>query len=110
MNRPIFGIVFLILIFGADVQAADAPRRTIKIAGFGALTGPVQSFGINSRAAQHAAADSINRNGGVRLADGATANIEITYSDDGCNADRAIALVRGIERSDALVATGRFHH
>jgi hypothetical protein len=84
MNRPILGIAFVILISGMVARATDAPRRTIKIAGFGALTGPVQSFGINSQAAQQAAAETINRNGGVRLADGAVANIEVSYSDDAC--------------------------
>jgi ABC-type branched-subunit amino acid transport system substrate-binding protein len=48
---------------------AQPQARTIRIAGFGALSGHVQSFGINSRAAQQAAVDEINARGGVRLAD-----------------------------------------
>src|SRR5215469_6296697 len=106
MNRPILGIAFLILVSGMVARAIDAPRRTIKIAGYGALTCPVKSFGINSRAAQQAIAETINRNGGVRLADGAVANIEVSYSDDACNPDQAIALIRRIEQSSALVAIG----
>jgi branched-chain amino acid transport system substrate-binding protein len=81
-------------------------QRVIHIAGFGALTGPVQSFGINSRAAQLAAADAINRAGGVRLADGSKARLEITYEDDKCNPEQAIDLIRTVASSDALVATG----
>ena len=58
---------------------AHAAERPIKIAAFGALTGPVKSFGINSRAALEAAVDRINRDGGVTLSDGATGRFEISY-------------------------------
>jgi branched-chain amino acid transport system substrate-binding protein len=70
-----------LLILSASLAAgmmAEAQPRTIRIAGFGALTGPVKSFGLNSRAAQQAAIDEINHGGGVRLADGSKAALVLT--------------------------------
>ena len=52
------------------VGVAQAQDKTIKISGFGAKSGPVRSFGGNSEAALIAAADVINKGGGVKLADG----------------------------------------
>jgi branched-chain amino acid transport system substrate-binding protein len=88
--------------------AADdtPPVRSLAIAGFGALTGPVHDFGINSRAALKAAAEWINTHGGVRLADGATGRFDVSYDDDHCKPADAIALVRGYAAGDALVAIG----
>ena len=63
--------VSLALSFGV----AQAQDKTIKISGFGAKTGPVRSFGVNSEAAMLAAADVINKAGGVKLADGTKAKI-----------------------------------
>ena len=54
----------------SDVTAQE---RTVKITGFGAKSGVVRSFGVNSEAAMLAAADVINKQGGVKLADGAKA-------------------------------------
>lgn len=88
-------------------QVDTKPERTIRIAGFGALTGPVSSFGRNARAALRAAADSINRAGGIRLADGAVGRFEVTYADDRCRAGDAIALLRAAaDSSEALAAVG----
>ena len=53
--------------------SAFAQEKTIRITGFGAKSGVVRSFGINSEAATLAAADMINKQGGVKLADGAKA-------------------------------------
>ncbi len=88
------------------VMATPAQTRIIKIAGFGALSGPARSFGVNSRAALIAAARRINASGGVRLADGAIGKFEVSYADDHCNAADAIGLVRQFAVSDALVAVG----
>jgi branched-chain amino acid transport system substrate-binding protein len=88
------------------VAVTRAGTRIIRIAGFGALSGPARSFGINSRAALTAAADRINTSGGVRLADGAIGKFKISYADDHCNAAVATGLVHQFAASDALVAVG----
>lgn len=88
------------------VTATRAETRVIKIAGFGALSGPARSFGVNSRAALIAAATRINASGGVRLADGAIGKFEVSYADDHCSATDAIGLLRQFSLSDALVAVG----
>ncbi len=95
----------------AAVRAGQKSMRTgttrsITIAGFGALSGPARSFGINSRAALEAAADSVNRAGGVHLADGAIGHLDVSYVDDHCNPADGIAIVRHIAASDALVSVG----
>jgi branched-chain amino acid transport system substrate-binding protein len=92
----------LALCFGT----AQAQDKTVKISGFGAKTGPVRSFGVNSEAAMLAAADVINKAGGVKLADGSKAKIAIDFYDDACNAEQGINAVRRIAGTDALVAIG----
>jgi len=93
------------LVFGLAV-GAFAQERVVRIDGFGAKTGAVRLFGVNSEAALLAAADEINRSGGVRLGDGARGRIEITFHDDRCNAEEGIATITRINSSDALVAIG----
>ena len=85
---------------------ALAQDKTIRIAGFGAKSGVVRSFGINSEAAMLAAADVINKQGGVRLADGSKAKIAIDYYDDRCTAEEGISVIRRIHGTDALIAVG----
>lgn len=85
---------------------ALAQEKTIKIAGFGAKSGVVRSFGINSEAAMLAAADQINRAGGVKLADGSKAKIRIDYYDDRCTAEEGISVARRMAGTDALVGVG----
>jgi len=85
---------------------AHAQDKTIKIAGFGAKSGVVRSFGINSEAALLAAADVINKQGGVKLADGSKAKIAIEFYDDRCNAEEGISVIRRIAGTDAVVAVG----
>jgi branched-chain amino acid transport system substrate-binding protein len=92
------------LVFAAS--GALAQEKTIRISGFGAKTGPVRSFGVNSEAAMLAAADVINKEGGVKLADGSKAKIVVDFSDDGCNAEQGISVIRRIAGSDAIVAVG----
>jgi len=85
---------------------ALAQEKTIKIAGFGAKSGVVRSFGINSEAAMLAAADVINKQGGVKLADGSKAKIAVEFYDDRCNAEEGISVIRRIAGTDAVVAIG----
>ncbi|HYD57254.1 MAG TPA: ABC transporter substrate-binding protein [Burkholderiales bacterium] len=85
---------------------ALAQEKTITIAGFGAKTGPVRSFGVNSEAAMLAAADVINKSGGVKLADGSKAKIAIQFYDDRCTAEEGISVARRIYGTEALVAVG----
>lgn len=88
---------------GAVSAAAD---RTVKIAGFGAKSGVVRSFGINTEAVMQAAAENINSQGGVKLGDGSMAMMEVTFDDDRCNAEEGISVLRRIASSEALVAVG----
>jgi branched-chain amino acid transport system substrate-binding protein len=86
--------------------SASAQERVVKIAGFGAKSGVVRSFGINSEAAMLAAADQINKSGGVKLGDGARGKIEVEFYDDRCNAEEGISVVRRIAGTNAVVGIG----
>jgi branched-chain amino acid transport system substrate-binding protein len=92
------------LVFVASGTLAQ--EKTVRISGFGAKTGPVRSFGVNSEAAMLAAADVINKSGGVKLADGSKAKVVVDFLDDGCNAEQGISVIRRIAGGDALVAIG----
>ena len=86
---------------------ALAQERTLKIYGFGAKSGVVRIFGLNSEAAMKAAADQINKAGGVTMGDGAKAKLVIEYLDDRCNAEEGINALRRIaSQPDAVVAIG----
>jgi branched-chain amino acid transport system substrate-binding protein len=85
---------------------ASAQERTVKINGFGAKSGVVRVFGINSEAALKAAAEEINKGGGVTLGDGAKGKIVVEFLDDRCNAEEGISVVRRIASTDAFVAVG----
>ena len=61
---------------------ALAQERTVKITGFGAKSGVVRVFGINSEAAMKAAAEEINKAGGVTLGDGSKAKLAVEFLDD----------------------------
>lgn len=87
-------------------EGAVAQDRTVKITGFGAKSGVVRVFGVNSEAALKAAAEEINKAGGVTLGDGAKAKFAIDFLDDRCNAEEGISVVRRIASSDAFVAVG----
>jgi branched-chain amino acid transport system substrate-binding protein len=85
---------------------AFAQEKTVRITGFGAKSGVVRSFGINSEAAMLAAADVINKQGGVKLADGSSAKMVVDFLDDRCNAEEGISVLRRIYGTDAVVAVG----
>lgn len=87
--------------------AAVAQERTVKIYAFGAKSGVVRIFGLNSEAAMKAAAEQINKTGGVTLGDGAKAKMVIEYLDDRCTAEEGINALRRIaSQNDAFVAVG----
>jgi len=88
---------------GSDALAQE---KTVRISGFGAKTGVIRLFGINSEAAMLAAAEVINKQGGVTLADGSKAKIVVDFLDDRCNAEEGISVIRRIYGSDAVVAVG----
>ena len=106
--KPIALAVAAIFSGAALVAAAPAgaQERTIKIAAFGAKSGVVRSFGINSEAAIRAAADEINKAGGVKLGDGAKAKIVTEFYDDRCNAEEGISVIRRIAGGEWIVAIG----
>ena len=88
-------------------QPAAGAERTVKIAGWGAKSGPLRSFGVNSEAVLKAAVKAINDSGGVKLGDGTMADMELTYHDSACNADQAISVARKVEsQSEALIGIG----
>jgi branched-chain amino acid transport system substrate-binding protein len=90
----------------AFAAPSSAQERTVKITGFGAKSGVVRVFGINSEAAMKAAAEVINAAGGVTLGDGTKAKLVIEFLDDRCNAEEGISVVRRIASTDAFVAVG----
>jgi branched-chain amino acid transport system substrate-binding protein len=92
-----------LLAFSAPVGAQE---RTVKITGFGAKSGVVRVFGINSEAALKAAAEQINNGGGITLGDGSKAKFTVEFLDDRCNAEEGISVVRRIASTDAFVAVG----
>jgi len=95
------------LAFAAGAAStAQAQEKSIRISGFGAKSGVVRSFGINGEAAMLAAADQINKAGGVKLADGSKARIVVDYYDDRCTAEEGISVIRRIAGTDSLVAVG----
>src|SRR3990172_1219303 len=87
-------------------SGATAQERTVKIAGFGAKSGVVRSFGVNSEAAMRAAAEEINKAGGVKLGDGAKGKVVVEFLDDRCTAEEGISVIRRIASADWLVAVG----
>ncbi len=98
------GMVASFFMLAHPVVAAE---RTVKIAGWGAKSGPLRSFGVNSEAVLKAAVKAINDSGGVKLGDGAMAKMEFTYYDSACNADQAISVARKVEsRTEALIGIG----
>jgi branched-chain amino acid transport system substrate-binding protein len=87
-------------------SGAAAQERTVKIAGMGAKSGVVRSFGVNSEAAMLAAADEINKAGGVKLGDGTRGKLVVEFFDDRCTAEEGISVTRRIASADFLVIVG----
>jgi branched-chain amino acid transport system substrate-binding protein len=107
MKRPIAIAVAAAFAGGAlAAMPAGAQERTVKIAAFGAKSGVVRSFGVNSEAAIRAAADEINNAGGVKLGDGTKAKIVTEFLDDRCTAEEGISVIRRIAGGEWIVAIG----
>jgi branched-chain amino acid transport system substrate-binding protein len=105
----ILSIAAAALLAGAVTSLAGdavAQERAVKITGFGAKSGVVRVFGVNSEAAMKAAAEEINKAGGVTLGDGTKAKLTVEFLDDRCNAEEGISVIRRIASSDAFVAVG----
>lgn len=93
-------------LLAALAPSAPAQERVVKIAGVGAMTGVIRSFGVNSKAVFDMAVDELNAAGGIRLADGTKAKIATTFVDERCNAEEGISVVRKLASEDWLVAIG----
>src|SRR5262249_31496184 len=107
INTIALGALAAYAIGAAFAASNTTPeRRPIKIAAFGTLTGPVRSFGTNSRAALQAAAARIDAAGGVKLRDGSIGYFDVTYADDQCRADDAIGIVQRAAASEAILGIG----
>lgn len=107
IRKIIAGAITAYAIATTGAANAESPqRRPIKIAAFGTLTGPVKSFGINSRAALQAATETIEAAGGIKLSDGSVGYFDVTYTDDHCKADEAITIVRQAAISEAILGIG----
>ncbi|MEM7533338.1 MAG: ABC transporter substrate-binding protein [Chloroflexota bacterium] len=88
-----------------EASAEESSARVVKIAAFGAKSGPLRSFGVNSEAVVNAAVDHINETG-IELADGTMAMLQVDYFDSACNAEEAISLVRRLAEDDYLMGLG----
>ena len=86
---------------------ASAQERTVKITGFGAKSGVVRVFGINSEAAHEGGRRGRStRRAASRSATAARPSSTIEFLDDRCNAEEGISVVRRIASTDAFVAVG----
>src|SRR5258708_9864275 len=94
------------ILLGCHSVAYSQESRDVFVSGFGARSGVLRSFGINSEAALRAAAEEINSNGGVKLGDGAKGRIVWDYLDTRCNAEEAISVPRRIATTPSIVAIG----
>ena len=97
-------IVFLVFTLAVDKAFANSDR-SIKVIGWGALSGPYADYGVNSRAALTAAIEKINSLGGVELADGTHATIDlIAFEDTECNQKKSIGVLKAAVRSQGVLA------
>ena len=106
MNKFIKGLAVSALAFSMSAGVALA-EKTVLISGWGAQSGPLKSFGINSETILKAAVDKINADGGVKLKDGSMAKMVYEYYDSRCNAEEGIALARKTATTtNTLIAIG----
>jgi branched-chain amino acid transport system substrate-binding protein len=106
ISRLLAASAFVTSMAISSAIPATAQEREIRLSGFGAMSGVVRSFGVNSKAALEAAADEINKAGGVKLGDGTKGKIVIDYFDDRCNAEEGISVTRRIASTSSLVGIG----
>lgn len=104
-SRQLLGMAATVATLAtAGVAAAD---QVIQIAGWGAQSGPLRSFGVNSNAVLQAAVDEVNSSGGIMLEDGTMATLEYEYYDSACSAEQAIAVARRVvSETNALIGIG----
>ena len=99
--------VALIGVTLADTTVVSAAERTVNLAGWGAKSGPLRSFGVNSEAVLKAAIKAVNDAGGVKMGDGVMAKMKLAYFDSACSAEQGIAVARKVaSESAALVGMG----
>ncbi|MEP3476072.1 MAG: ABC transporter substrate-binding protein [Hyphomicrobiales bacterium] len=104
INKKMLGLAAASLMISSSVAFAET---SINIAGWGAKSGPLRSFGVNSEAVLKAAVAHVNENGGIKLADGKKAKLVYQYYDSACNAEQAIAVARKVEsETPALIGIG----
>ena len=98
----------MLLIALSIPQSAISDGHSLKVLGWGAKSGPLKSFGVNSEAALRSAVSEINAAGGVRMGDGSMAPMEVIgYEDSACKKDEAIAILRKTaSTTDAIVGMG----
>jgi branched-chain amino acid transport system substrate-binding protein len=97
---------WIITSIAAYTNSSDAAERTVHLSGWGAKSGPLRSFGVNSEAVIKAAIKSINESGGVKMADGSMAKMKLDYYDSACNAKEGIAIARKAAGTNALIGMG----
>ena len=106
MKYPIMFAATAALAFVGTQGAAVSADREVHVAGFGAKSGVVRSFGVNTEAVMRAAAEKINKEGGIKLGDGTKGKVVVTFYDDRCKAEEGISVVRRIASGKAVVAIG----
>ena len=110
MTRIVTAVLALLFVLGLvpalSPEPAVAQERVVKIAGLGAMTGPLRGFGVNSKAVFDMTVDEINKAGGIKLADGTRAKIGATFQDERCNVEEGISVARKLASEDWLVLIG----
>jgi branched-chain amino acid transport system substrate-binding protein len=97
----------LAAVLAATMVSSAGAETVINIAGWGANSGPLRSFGVNSEAVLKAAVNEVNATGGIKLADGSSAKLVYEYYDSACNAEQAIAISRKVaSETPALIGIG----
>jgi len=106
VKYPLMYVAAGALAFVGTQSAAVSADREVHVAGFGAKSGVVRSFGVNTEAVMRAAAEKINKEGGIKLGDGTKGKVVVTFYDDRCKAEEGISVVRRIASGKAVVAIG----
>ncbi len=73
--KKLIGAGLLMVTLG--MPQAYLSAKSLKVLGWGAQSGPLKSFGVNSEAALRSAVAEINATGGVRMGDGSMAPMEV---------------------------------
>jgi branched-chain amino acid transport system substrate-binding protein len=110
-NKSVLTAIVVGAVLAVTTVAAPdtgvAAERTVQLAGWGAKSGPLRSFGVNSEAVLNAAIQAVNDAGGVKMGDGVMAKMELSYFDSACSAEQGIAIARKVATaSDALIGMG----